>query len=115
MGDISPHFSRSEFRDRRTGHLIGPQRELLVVLENIRNLAGRPVYIISGHRCPATNAAVGGARQSRHLGGDAADIAPELVTVAQAEWCGAVGIGSSGGWAVHVDCRPGPAVRWKSR
>jgi hypothetical protein len=26
-----------------------------------------------------------------------------------------VGIGSSGGWAVHVDCRPGPAVRWKSR
>lgn len=113
MGDLSSHFSQHEFTDRRTGHAVRPPDELLQVLEHLRNLRGRPLHIVSGHRCCTTNAAVGGAPRSRHLVGDAADIPSGYATVRQAEACGAVGIGVRGEWVVHVDVRPGPPVRWR--
>lgn len=43
-------------------------------LELVRTLAGRPITISSGYRCAALNTAVGGARDSAHLTGQAADI-----------------------------------------
>ncbi len=113
MGDISAHFSRSEFRDRRTGELVGPSHELVHVLEAIRAQAGgRPLRIVSGYRSPSSNAAVGGARRSQHLKGTAADIPPGFVTPAQAAACGARGIGKRGMWATHVDVRPGAVTIW---
>lgn len=105
MGDLSPHFSRAEFRDRRTGALVGPHPELVAVLERIRSFTGAPLHIVSGYRSPSTNRAVGGARASHHLVGAAADIRPGRVTVAQALASGARGIGHCGGWVVHVDVR----------
>lgn len=113
VGDLSPHFSTHEFVDRRTGHFVRPPQELLAVLELVRGLAGRPVHILSGHRCPSTNELVGGALHSRHIVGDAVDIMRGLVTVRQAIACGAVGVGERSGWAVHLDVRPGPVVRWR--
>jgi uncharacterized protein YcbK (DUF882 family) len=113
MGDLTMHFSEAEFLDRRTGEANGPPCRLLAVLEAIRATAGhRPLPIISGYRSAKTNAAVGGAPDSRHLHGDAADIPSGYVTVDQAEACGAVGIGEKDGWAVHVDVRPGGPARW---
>lgn len=112
VGDLSPHFSSVEFDDRRTGHRMRPPPQLLVVLEGIRALNGRPLEIVSGHRCCSSNATVGGASQSRHIAGDAADIPAGRATVTQAAAAGAVGIGERDGWAVHVDVRPGPAARW---
>lgn len=112
MGDLSPHFSRSEFRDKRTRELVGPDRRLVDVLEAIRALTGNPLTITSGYRSPSTNAAVGGAKRSQHLVGRAADIPAGRATVAQAEAAGATGIGEKDGWAVHVDVRPGPPARW---
>ena len=112
VGDLSPHFSLAEFADRRTGCAPLPQPRLLLVLEAIRARAGRPVRIVSGHRCPSSNRAVGGALDSRHLYGDAADIPAGLVNVDQAAACGAEGIGERDGWAIHVDVRPGPPARW---
>lgn len=44
------------------------------MLQRIRDYFGRPVYINSGHRCPAHNSAVGGASRSYHMLGMAADI-----------------------------------------
>lgn len=44
------------------------------VLEPIRTLAGMPIKISSGYRCPALNAAVKGSNTSQHLKGEAADI-----------------------------------------
>lgn len=105
MGDLSEHFSRSEFSDRRTGAQKGPPLELVWRLEDLRRRIGRPLPILSGYRTPATNRAVGGVRFSRHLRGDAADIPAGLVTVDQALASGFRGIGVRGGWVVHVDVR----------
>jgi zinc D-Ala-D-Ala carboxypeptidase len=43
-------------------------------LEMIRALVQCPIIISSGYRSPAVNAAVGGAKASQHLTGQAADI-----------------------------------------
>ena len=45
------------------------------ILQPLRDALGRPVRITSGFRCPKLNKAVGGATTSRHLSGQAADIA----------------------------------------
>lgn len=113
MGDLSPHFSRSEFRDRRTGQLVGPPPALVEALEHLRRTCGgTPLRIVSGYRSPSTNLSVGGAKNSRHLHGDAVDIPAGYATLAQAEHCGFTGIGLSGQWVTHVDLRPGPPARW---
>ena len=44
------------------------------VLEPIRSLAGVPIKISSGYRCPALNAAVKGSSTSQHLKGESADV-----------------------------------------
>lgn len=44
------------------------------VLDPLRELYGKPIYITSGYRCPRLNRAVGGVVNSQHLTGQAADI-----------------------------------------
>lgn len=44
------------------------------VLDPLREWYGRPIYVNSGYRCEELNKAVGGARNSFHLTGCAADI-----------------------------------------
>lgn len=113
MGDLSANFSRNEFACRDGCGLSSVSDRLVDVLEGIRAITGRPLIIVSGCRCPARNKAVGGASKSRHLHCDAADIPPGRATIEQAAALGAVGIGSAGEWAVHVDVRPGGAARWR--
>lgn len=44
------------------------------VLDPLREAWGRPLVVTSGYRCAALNRAVGGAKMSMHLTGQAADI-----------------------------------------
>ena len=44
------------------------------VLDKLRDGWGRPIIVTSGYRCKELNTAVGGARNSQHLKGQAADI-----------------------------------------
>ena len=44
------------------------------VLDPLRELYGKPIIVNSGYRCPKLNKAVGGARSSQHLIGQASDI-----------------------------------------
>jgi hypothetical protein len=44
------------------------------LLDPVRELWGAPIAVNSGFRCPRLNEAVGGARSSGHLRGEAADI-----------------------------------------
>ena len=44
------------------------------LLERIRTLSGCPIAVNSGYRCPELNQAVGGASNSQHMKGEAADI-----------------------------------------
>jgi len=43
-------------------------------LQPVRDLYGKVIHINSGYRCPALNKAIGGAVNSQHLEGKAADI-----------------------------------------
>lgn len=45
-----------------------------MVLDPIREHAGRPVVVNSGFRCPALNSRIGGSPTSQHMRGEAADI-----------------------------------------
>jgi hypothetical protein len=47
------------------------------LLDPVRKEFGRPIKVNSGYRCSNRNAAVGGAKNSQHLRGEAADIAAE--------------------------------------
>ena len=74
-------FERSSTADRlgidnRVPAALIPHLKTLceVVLEPLRAFAGKPIVISSGYRCPALNQAVGGASQSQHLRGEAADL-----------------------------------------
>lgn len=113
MGDLSDHFSRSEFRCRHCSALVGPDMNLVDVLERIRAVTGEPLIVVSGYRCAVHNKAVGGARGSQHMRGTAADIKAGLASYDLARRAGARGIGMRGSWAVHVDVRSGPPARWQ--
>ena len=105
MGDLSPHFNRSEF-DCHDGTRAHPDPELVDRLELLRAQAGgRPLRIVSGYRSPTWNAHVHGARHSQHLYNRAADIPSGYATIDQALKAGFTGIGFCGRWAVHLDVR----------
>lgn len=53
--------------------LIPKVRTLAHGLEHIRVLLGKPVIVLSGYRCLALNTLVGGAKDSQHMKGEAAD------------------------------------------
>jgi uncharacterized protein YcbK (DUF882 family) len=108
---VSAHFSAVELRCPHCRELfIRPA--LLQVLERIRSKIGRPLPIASAYRCPVHNRRVGGAVNSQHVYGAAADIPLGLVAPATAESAGAVGIGTQGAWVRHVDVRDGAPARW---
>lgn len=84
---LTEHFTLEEFtfsstaKARGIDNTVSSQR----VIENLRNLceqvleplrsyANQPITISSGYRCKALNKVVGGARNSQHMTGEAADI-----------------------------------------
>lgn len=118
MGDLSAHFSRSEFvcpGSSTKGHpphgtVVDPH--LVAHLERLRSTIGRPLNIITGHRCIWWEHYRERSGRSQHVHGRAADIPAGYCTVDQAAAAGFTGIGNAGPWAVHVDVRPGGAARW---
>lgn len=74
-GHLSRNFTEAEFRCRGTGTLPpgGMDPELIRVLQAVRDHYGVPVTINSGFRSVQHNAAVGGAPNSQHILGKAAD------------------------------------------
>lgn len=106
-GKASPHFTFREFASKGNGW-IKVNRHLIRGLELIRNKYG-PFSPISGYRDPLHNAKVGGARNSQHLYGNAADIPRTLrLTIPAAKNIGSfsgIGFRQSDGIVVHVDVR----------
>lgn len=105
------HFHRSEFTCPKSGYsFVRPL--LLERLEVARAIHQRPMRIVSGYRSPEHNHEVGGAQDSQHVYGAAADLELGALTVAHAIKCGFTGIGSRGDWATHVDVRDGRLTQW---
>lgn len=82
--------------------------KLVEYLQKIRDYFGKAVSINSAYRCEKHNKEVGGAKSSKHLFGQAADIKVSGITprkVAQyAEHIGILGIGLYSNF-VHIDTR----------
>ena len=83
--NLSNHFTLAEFTTSQTAARLGldntPPEDVIEALkrtatglEMVRTLLQAPIHINSGFRCAALNAAVGGARNSMHMRGLAADI-----------------------------------------
>ena len=80
------HFTINELTRSATAQRLGidntPPPQAIValtrlvdaVLDPLREAWGAPLYVSSGYRCPALNRAVGGARRSQHMMGQAADV-----------------------------------------
>lgn len=110
---LSAHFSKEEMSCRHCGQLPegGISQALLNGLEELRSRLGKPINVTNSYRCPEHNAAVGGAYNSQHVLGTAADIWVDGMNV----WdlylaCRQIfdGIGIYyGDQFVHVDMRDG--------
>ncbi|GHV49990.1 hypothetical protein FACS1894216_01370 [Synergistales bacterium] len=74
MGDLSRSFSRREFECKCGCKAYKPSRELIQTLQTIRDAMGCEVIVNSGTRCKTHNKEAGGAENSAHLDGLAADI-----------------------------------------
>lgn len=114
MGDLSPHFSAYEFKCKDgSEHPIDPT--LIKMLEVIRTHFDAPVIVTSGYRSPEYNKRVGGAPNSYHTKGMAADIAVRGIHAHEVykfanERFPTGGVGKYASWT-HIDCRPYKA-RW---
>ncbi len=133
MGDLSEHFSESEFcckGEDCCGHSAPIHPMMVQVLEYIRDVIcirlerDTPLKIVSGFRCRKYNSHIpGAAKNSRHSHGDAVDIAcppgvsPQLLAVyarvARVHYGLEGGIGIYDNW-VHMDFR-GTSVQWDHR
>lgn len=114
---LSKNFRLSEFACRDGSDTVFVDRDLITVLQAMRDHFGQPVRVSSGYRTPAHNRAVGGAEDSQHLYGRAADIQIDGVSVAEAAAFaetllpdkGGIGryppkAGRANGW-LHIDTR----------
>ena len=89
--NLSPHFSLAELvasqvatrkgiDNAPTPAIVTNLTRLAALLEQVRALVGAPIAISSGYRSPALNKAVGGAGNSAHVLGLAADISTAKLT-----------------------------------
>lgn len=82
--------------------VIHPQ--LLLRLQRVRNDWGKPMIVDCGYRCATHNASVGGAPNSAHLTGEAADIAD--ADGALKAWLSEEMLAGYGLWAESYDSSP---------
>lgn len=113
----SPYFRRVEFACSCGCGFDTVDTETLAVLEDVRTHFNAPVIVTSGCRCPAYNARVGGAANSQHTLGRAADIQVRGVAPARVQeyllkhYPGRYGIGRYVTFT-HVDTRTDGPARW---
>lgn len=110
---LAPHFKQPEFDSRDApGSGASMRPELVVMLESLRRLVGKPFRINSGFRTPEHNSAVGGAPASAHLTGEAVDVSTSGWTkrdridfIIYARKLGFNGVGIASNF-IHIDMKP---------
>jgi len=106
--DMVEYFpEKTKWKYFTANEVVGLQDALVAKLDKAREMAGTPFVITSGFRTPAQNKRVGGAKNSAHLRGLAADIACEdsesrMKIVRAAIACGFTRIGISDTF-IHLD------------
>lgn len=120
---MNKYFQRNEFACQCGCGFAAVDAELLDVITDVREAYG-PLVITSGCRCEEHNTAVGGAKNSAHKLGLAADFRPPLSAVKEyPQLLGMIqeyllekypekyGI-ARGSSFIHIDVKPGGARRW---
>jgi uncharacterized protein YcbK (DUF882 family) len=115
MNDIerlAPNFTRGEFACRCGCGANYIRQETVDVLQKIRDIIGKPIQVTSGVRCERHNRRVNGARRSKHLTGEAADIrvigkSPREVALVANQVLGPRGGVKAYATFCHVDIRSG--------
>lgn len=112
---LSNNFYVSEFACHGNGccGIVMIDDKLVGYIQQIRDHFGKPITINSGYRCSTHNKNIGGASNSYHTKGMAADIVVDGVAPAEvakyAESIGILGIGlyetAKDGYFVHIDTR----------
>ena len=113
------YFTRSEFTCKCGCGTNKVQQDLIDMLNVIREAFGKAVTVTSGTRCVAHNAKIGGATNSNHITGHAADIRCTDRSMTPAEMYDVVmrlyregkipqlaGISKNYGTIIHVDVHP---------
>jgi uncharacterized protein YcbK (DUF882 family) len=120
---LTTNFNLSEFNKHNftiTDTIFQNIFELAKNLQVLRDEVKKPIKITSGYRDPSFNKKIGGASQSRHITGEAADLKIEGYTPKQVaaiiEKLIAAGKMKQGGLGIystwiHYDVR-GTAARW---
>jgi uncharacterized protein YcbK (DUF882 family) len=121
---LTANFSKKEFESKDGSpmplNVLENVKQLAKQLQVLRDHTGKSVTILSGYRSPAHNTKIGGATNSQHLYGRAADIRVSGMTPAQVqqtiEQLIAAGKMKNGGLGrystfTHYDIRNNPA-RW---
>ncbi len=104
-GRCGSYFTFAEFRSKGTGW-IKVHRQLVRGLDQYRQRYGSTA-VISAYRDPLHNTKVGGARNSQHLYGNAADVSPvaSINAVRNLGLFSGLGYQAASGLVRHVDVR----------
>lgn len=121
---LTANFSLSEFNKRNEILPDSVKANIHTLAQNLqvlRDEVKRPITITSGYRSPEHNARIGGAKASKHITGEAADIKVQGMTPSEVAAVieGLIadgrmlegGLGIYRSW-IHFDIR-GKRVRWK--
>lgn len=114
---LTPNFRRSEFACKDGCGFDDIDLKVVQALQELRDKLNKPIHILSGCRCPAHNAAVGGAGGSQHMLGKAVDItirdmAPPDVANYVERNNKAFTNGGIGRYPGFTHCDIGPKRRW---
>ena len=115
MGNLSAHFSKSEFRCQCGCGNENPSKLLISMLEKLYSyMNAKAIIISSGYRCPKYSVSVGGMMNDAHTRNMAADLCVQKQTggfysswdIAEAaERLGFKGIGIINDTYIHLDTR----------
>lgn len=105
---LSKNFHSSEFICPCCG-VSEMNDDFISLLQRIREIMGRPMYVSSGYRCASYNKQINGSPRSMHMQGRAADIAvpDNIYRRLLAETCFKEGVPTVGFYRghIHIDDR----------
>lgn len=76
MANLTKNFTVAEMACPHCG-LCLMQDDFMARLQGLRDALGAPITVTSGYRCPTHNKSIGGAKESFHTRGMAADLRAE--------------------------------------
>lgn len=102
---LAENFVLDEFMQEWKGRYALMQPHAVETMQILRDRVGGPVTVNSGFRNVSYNAGVGGAEYSRHMYGDAIDMASSAASLSEiAGHCEDLDVGYVGWYETHIHC-----------